>query len=139
MVLFLAAVLVLSLAACGRGAPHDGAGDQARDDVLTPGAALYTANCQVCHGDREGQGRRGETPPHNEEGHTWHHPDTQLNDWVLNGKFPGAMPAFGHVLTEEEVVVILDYIKTWWTEEQRASQADVSKRYQEALELSRGE
>ena len=98
------------------------------------GVQLYAANCQVCHGDREAQGSTGRAPPHNDTGHTWHHPDAQLKDWVLNGKFPGAMPPFRDALTEEQVDTILSYIKTWWTTEQRESQADISQRYQEALE-----
>ena len=44
------------------------------------------------------------------------------------------MPAFNDKLKEEEVEKILAQIKTWWTEEQRQQQADVSSRYQEALE-----
>ena len=37
-------------------------------------------------------------------------------------------------LTEPEVDVVLAYIKAWWNEEQRESQADISRRYQEALD-----
>ncbi|MFQ6029755.1 MAG: c-type cytochrome [Dehalococcoidia bacterium] len=101
------------------------------------GAGLYAANCQVCHGDSSGRGGTGGAPPHNEIGHTWHHPDAQLKDWVLNGK-PGfatpGMPPLGDKLTEPEVDAVLSYIKTWWTSKQRESQADVSRRYQEALD-----
>lgn len=98
------------------------------------GVQLYAANCQVCHGDWEGQGATSGAPPHGDAGHTWHHPDAQLNDWVLNGKFPGAMPSFNASLTEEQVDAILFYIKSWWTAEHRETQADVSRRYQEALD-----
>ena len=98
------------------------------------GLALYAANCQVCHGDREGEGATGGAPPHNGTGHTWHHPDAQLVDWVLNGKFPGAMPSFEARLTEEQIDTILSYIRSWWSTEQRETQADVSKRYQAALD-----
>lgn len=101
--------------------------------LLSKGEKLYVANCQVCHGDRQGSGATGGAPPHNEIGHTWHHPDAQLRDWILNGKFPGAMPAFKDKLSEDQVDAILAYIKTWWTEEQRESQADVSHRYEDAL------
>ena len=101
------------------------------------GADLYAANCQVCHGDSNGLGGTGIAPPHNKAGHTWHHPDAQLQDWVLNGKLgfrgPG-MPSLGDKLAEPEVDAILTFIKTWWTPDQRKSQADVSVRYQEALD-----
>ena len=103
-------------------------------EVLTKGAELYTANCQSCHGDREGKWATAGVPPHNERGHTWHHPDAQLKEWVLNGKIPGLMPGFKDKLTEGDVDSVLTYIKTWWTEEQRQSQADISRRYQEALD-----
>lgn len=110
--------------------PPDG-----RAKPATDGAALYAANCQQCHGDREGNGGSG-APRHDGAGHTWHHPDAQLKDWVLNGKlgFGDQMPALGDKLTESEVDTILAFIKTWWTDEQRAGQADVSRRLQEALD-----
>ena len=108
----------------------------------TLGAELYAANCQVCHGDSNGIGGTGGAPLHNQAGHTWHHPDAQLREWVLNGKLgfgsPG-MPALGDKLAEPEVDAILDFIKTWWAAEQRSSQADISQRYQEALDKQRGQ
>jgi mono/diheme cytochrome c family protein len=103
--------------------------------TIDMGAELYAAHCQVCHGDREGRGTGPGAPPHNEAGHTWHHADAQLKDWIINGKLGfGQMPAFGGKLTEPEVDAILRHIKTWWTPEQRETQADVSRRYQEALD-----
>ncbi len=111
------------------------------NEVLTRGAEIYVANCQVCHGDSNGTGGTGKAPPHNKAGHTWHHPDAQLREWVLNGKLgfgsPG-MPALVDKVTEPELDAILTFIKTWWTAEQRASQADISQRYQEALEKQSG-
>ncbi len=107
------------------------------NEVLTLGAELYVANCQVCHGDSNGIGGNGGAPPHNEAGHTWHHPDAQLREWVLNGKLgfgSAGMPALGDKLTEPDVDMVLVYIKAWWNEEQRESQADISRRYQEALD-----
>ncbi len=49
------------------------------------------------------------------------------------------MTAFGDRLTEQEMDAILTFIKTWWTAEQRASQADISHRYQEALDKQGGQ
>jgi len=107
-------------------------------EMLSKGAELYAANCQSCHGDREGRGATGGAPPHSERGHTWHHPDAQLNEWILNGK-PGVglMPGFKDKLTEGDIDAVLAYIKTWWSEEQRESQADISRRYQEALDRAK--
>jgi mono/diheme cytochrome c family protein len=39
------------------------------------GDALYPANCQACHGSQQGEGLTAGAPPHNDIGHTWHHPD----------------------------------------------------------------
>ena len=82
-------------------------------------------------------GTTGGAPPHNKDGHTWHHPDAQLKDWILNGKPFTLMAAFKGKLSERDADSILAFIKTWWTEEQRLSQANVSKRYQEALDKQR--
>jgi mono/diheme cytochrome c family protein len=57
-----------------------------------------------------------------------------LKDWVLNGKPPGAMPPFKDTLTDAEVDAVLSHIRTWWPPGQRESQADISRRYQEALD-----
>ena len=65
------------------------------------------------------------------------HPDAQLNDWVRDGKFPGQMPAFGDRLSREQVEAVLAYTKTSCTEEQREAQADLSERYQRALDERR--
>ena len=104
-------------------------------ETLERGANVYTVSCQPCHGDRQGNGTTGGVSPHNEKGHTWHHPDAQLKEWIVHGK-PGPglsiMPGFGY-LTKDDVEAILVLIKSWWTAEQREIQADISLRYQEAI------
>lgn len=102
------------------------------------GEPIYQENCAACHGiDGEGQfpqaplepdstGRIG-APPHNETGHTWHHTDTLLLRYVKEGGFANperfyTMPAFGDILTEEEIWLVIAYIKTMWTNEQRLMQ-----------------
>lgn len=103
--------------------------------AVETGARLYAENCSTCHGDRDGKGGIPEAPRHNDTGHTWHHPDAQLRDWVLNGKVGfGQMPPQKDKLNAEQVDLILAYLKTWWTADQRASQEDVSRRYQESLD-----
>ena len=111
-----------------------GSGEAVSAQTLAIGAELYAQNCQSCHGDRDGAGNNGVAPLHNEQGHTFHHPDAQLRDFILRGKLPGLMPAFEGELTEQQVDAILSLIKTWWTPEDLEVQRDISRRYQEALD-----
>jgi S-disulfanyl-L-cysteine oxidoreductase SoxD len=62
-------------------------------------------------------------PPHDETGHTWHHPDAVLIDIVKHGLVPGKtapeayesdMPAYEQVLTDAEILAVLAYIKSRW-------------------------
>lgn len=105
------------------------------------GRALYGAFCSSCHGaDLEGQpdwqspnpDGTYPAPPHSAEGHTWHHGDAMLLDVVRRGgaaaladlgvEFDSAMPAFGDVLSDAEIVAILGYIASTWPEDIRAAQ-----------------
>ncbi len=114
-------------------APVEKQSDSAQ--MLARGAKVHAVLCQPCHGDRYGKGALGRAHPHNESGHTWHHPDAQLKDWILHGK-PGpgysVMPGFTY-LGKDDVEAILAFIKTWWTAEQREMQADTSWRYDQAI------
>lgn len=97
------------------------------------GAGLYVRHCATCHGaNLEGQpdwrspkvDGTYPAPPHNAEGHTWHHDDTMLQDYVSRGgqavlddmgvSFHSTMPAFGEVLNPAEITSILDFIKSTW-------------------------
>lgn len=108
--------------------------------TLALGEEVYLARCASCHGaDGEGQfpqaplqpddtGRIG-APPHDSTGHTWHHDDDLLIRYVIEGGqappdrfYP--MPAFGEQLSEAEVLAVIAYIKTMWTEEERLIQAE---------------
>ena len=144
-----AVAAVFGLAACSNaGIPAHASNVAARHNLTAPvekqldsaqmfasGAKMHASSCQPCNGDRHGKGSVGRAHPHNESGHTWHHPDTQLREWILRGK-PGpgfsVMPGFTY-LTKDDVEGILAYIKTWWTSEQREMQADISRRYDQAI------
>jgi mono/diheme cytochrome c family protein len=67
-------------------------------------------------------------PPHDASGHTWHHDDELLVNLTTNGSdFPESqMPAFGDTLSEEEIVAIFEYIKTWWGPQERTFQWQVT-------------
>lgn len=130
------------LAGC-RFAPEPGPAESNQaSDQLIDGKSLYDAHCASCHGI-EGEGQPNWqipnadgvylAPPHNSEGHTWHHPDQVLLDITAKGgALPNSgMPGFADKLTQSEMETILAYIKTFWDPDQRDIQADVSKRWQE--------
>lgn len=103
--------------------------------LVARGKIIYANNCASCHGaNLEGQpdwrkrlpNGRLPAPPHDESGHTWHHPDTLLIDLVKNGLVPGKtapsgyesdMPAFGQSLSDANIVAVLAYIKSSWPPE----------------------
>ncbi|MEH6391427.1 MAG: cytochrome c [Sulfitobacter sp.] len=120
----------------------------AQDARLASGKALYQENCASCHGSNlEGQADwkirlpngRLPAPPHDESGHTWHHPDRVLVDIVnrgtaaiVGGGYESDMPGFGDVLSDEEVIAILDYIKSTWPARARDAQAKITQGDEEA-------
>ena len=103
------------------------------------GEAIYAQQCAACHGvslegeaDWKLQNPDGSfrAPPHDASGHTWHHSDAQLLDAIRLGgaRLPAevggtsAMPAYASILSEQEIVAVLDFIKSTWPEEQRLYQ-----------------
>ena len=62
-------------------------------------------------------------PPHDRNGHTWHHADKLLFELTKFGvqKYAGEnyesnMPAYEGVLSDREIVASLSYIKSHWPE-----------------------
>lgn len=107
-------------------------------ETVALGASVYAANCASCHGtDLEGQpnwrspGEDGRlpAPPHNETGHTWHHDGdtlfrlTKYGTGALIGDsdYASNMPIYEDVLTDEEIIAVLSYIKSTWSQEIRAA------------------
>ena len=98
--------------------------------VVDLGKAVYAKNCASCHGVAlEGQAnwRRRDVdgylpaPPHDETGHTWHHPDSYLFlmtkygiEKMIGEKYPNNMPAYENELTDNEIIAVLSYIKSTW-------------------------
>lgn len=110
---------------------------------IAEGRQLYAAYCASCHGaDLEGQpdwqspGPDGRlpAPPHDESGHTWHHGDALLIDYVrLGGRlalarrgvdFDSGMPGFEGQLDERQIRAILSYIKSTWPRQLQEVQAE---------------
>ena len=131
------------IAACSSGGGGDSETNatfpvQVTDERVQTGASLYADNCASCHGT-PGVSRPTipTAPPHDENGHTWHHADRLLFQWVLDRPpLATIMPAFRGQLTEEEVVSILAYIKSTWPADVQEFQAEGSAQYELQLKNS---
>ncbi len=85
------------------------------------GKVLYERFCMGCHGD-QGQGYiQPDAPPLNADGEVWQYTDEEITQFIIRDGGE-VMPAMEDSLTDEEVQLIYDYIKEWWTPEQRAAQ-----------------
>ncbi|TDX31650.1 cbb3-type cytochrome c oxidase subunit III [Modicisalibacter xianhensis] len=107
-------------------------------EPLEAGEGIYRQYCASCHGiegegqpNWERQNALGElpAPPHNPEGHTWKHSDAMLYRIIAEGwRDPWnkterlTMPAFEEVLTPQQIRLVINYLKTLWTPEQRQHQ-----------------
>ena len=131
-----AALALIALSAgCGEGPVNPA--------QIAQGAELYAQHCASCHGARlEGQPNwrqrlpngRLPAPPHDESGHTWHHPDSVLFGITKYGLVPlyappgyqSDMPGFGGRLSDEGIRAVLAYIESHWTAtELRAARAQM--------------
>lgn len=90
---------------------------------LEAGFALYRAHCAACHGAFLGgaPGWRDDpklAPALNDAGHAFNHSDLELFRRIAQGVRGAdgriAMPAFGGVLSDAEIVTLLSYIAAWW-------------------------
>ena len=110
------------------------------------GAALYAEHCAACHGAKlEGQPNWRSpnpdgtlpAPPHDESGHTWHHGDQLLFDYVKDGGaatmaargvagFKSGMPGFVEVLSDREIREILAFLQSHWSPRARTYQKQAS-------------
>ena len=99
--------------------------------LVALGQRIYGEQCAACHGLRlEGQANWRErgpdgrlpAPPHDASGHTWHHPDDLLFQITKYGvakvaklqDYATAMPVYEGVLSDDEIVAVLSWIKSQW-------------------------
>ncbi|MBC8453386.1 MAG: cytochrome c [Chloroflexi bacterium] len=101
------------------------------DARVSAGENLYAETCASCHGPVDGRPVLDVAPAHGDSGHTWHHPDRLLYQWILD-KPPLAtvMPAFRGTLSDEEVLQVLAYIKSHWLPEIQERQNQGSVQYE---------
>jgi mono/diheme cytochrome c family protein len=122
-----------------------GCGEQAPDPAqLARGQKIYAQHCAACHGAKlEGQPNwrarlpngRMPAPPHDDSGHTWHHPDDVLFGITKNGLVPpyapagyqSDMPAFAGTLSDAEIRAVLAYIASHWSAEVLKLRAEMTQ------------
>lgn len=113
-------------------------------EVVALGQDIYADQCAACHGARlEGQPNwriRGEdgllpAPPHDATGHTWHHDDETLftlTKYGLAGLMenapPSGMPVYEDVLTDDEIIAVLSFIKSTWPDDLRQYHDELNDR-----------
>lgn len=100
---------------------------------MAQGQALYADYCAACHGTQlEGEPNWRErdadgylpAPPHDVTGHTWHHPDAQLFaitkygiEALIGNGYKSRMAGYQGILTDDEILSVLAFIKSTWPEE----------------------
>jgi mono/diheme cytochrome c family protein len=128
----LAIVVVILVVAEPFGSPASAVALRPDDAKLVArGEKVYRDQCAACHGARlEGQPdwrTRGPdgllpAPPHDASGHTWHHPDETLIRITKFGvakaanlkDYNSAMPIYDGVLSDDEIIAVLSWIKSRW-------------------------
>lgn len=109
---------------------------------ISEGEQLYEQYCAACHkadlsGDPNWKMANEDgtypPPPHDNTGHTWHHPDQLLAGIIMDGidDVPSSMPKYGGTLTDDQVRSILEFFKSGWGETERAFQWQVTWQDQE--------
>ena len=99
--------------------------------VVSLGKQVYAQNCASCHGvalegqanwRQRGYGGYMPAPPHDETGHTWHHPDTHLFfmtkygiEKMIGKTYSNNMPAYEDEFTDKEIIAVLSFIKSTWS------------------------
>lgn len=126
---------------------HGGGADATDAELVELGRQVYGTQCASCHGATlQGQpdwrqrlpSGRLPAPPHDETGHTWHHPDPMLFEMTKYGvqKFgpPGYqsdMAPFEDILSDREMWAALAFIKSTWPPKIRSRQKQIDKRFRE--------
>jgi len=118
--------------------------------VVQAGELIYQSNCAGCHGQylegqpnwrtRDANGLLP-APPHDETGHTWHHADDLLFEITKYGpsvvigdpEYKTSMPVYEGILSDDEIIAVLSFIKNTWPEEQREWQEQANGTQRDAI------
>ncbi len=100
--------------------------------AVAAGKVLYEENCAACHGvDLKGQPDWRSVdadgfmpaPPHDGDGHTWHHPDRLLfmitkfgTAAMVGDDYKSNMAGYDGVLSDDQILQTLAYIKSTWSD-----------------------
>jgi len=124
------------------GQTNDLKADPANSQQVTRGQWLYQRFCSLCHGknlqgeanwrQRKANGKLP-APPHDETGHTWHHPDEVLFGITKYGLVPpyapkdyqSDMPGWEGTLSDPDIWAILAFIKSRWSKNKQVYQQTV--------------
>ena len=135
----------MALLGCSESTPgEDPRADPRYAAKVALGAKVYAEHCASCHGAKlvgqpdwrqRGANGRMPAPPHDESGHTWHHPDDVLFGITKRGLVPpyaparyeSDMPAFGGKLADEEIWAALAYIKSHWSAQVLPLRAEMTR------------
>ncbi|MBD8513941.1 cytochrome c [Photobacterium sp. CAU 1568] len=117
-------------------------GQSVMSKELELGQDIYAQYCASCHGKKlEGQPNwkrrlntgRMPAPPHDKSGHTWAHSDQELFEMTkfsIDAVIPGYesdMPAFTGILSDQQIIAVLAYIKSQWPAELQTKQDKLNK------------
>jgi mono/diheme cytochrome c family protein len=74
-------------------------------------------------------------PPHDETGHTWHHTDADLFAITKHGTaalvgngYQSDMPGYSKILSDDDIVAVLSFIKESWPLEVRQRHDEINQR-----------
>lgn len=111
--------------------------------IVAAGEEIYLSQCADCHGaalegqpnwrSRDANGLLP-APPHDASGHTWHHADDLLFEITKYGAsvvigdpdYRSIMPVYEDILSDDDIIAVLSYIKNSWPAEQRQWQEEVN-------------
>ena len=113
--------------------------------IVELGRRIYAEHCASCHGEAlEGQANWRErnaegrlpAPPHDDSGHSWHHPDLVLFGIAKKGPaaflglddYESDMPAFDGTISDAEIWAAIAFIKNTWSSSTRKRQDDINRR-----------